>query len=85
MISLVYTLREALACIVREGIDESIQRHQSNAKKLYEMLETSGFELFVKKPVSIVFYGYKRAFLILTGTSFAVSYNCLVRTTRSQG
>jgi len=44
---LVYSLREALAVIIREGIEASIERHQTNAKILHEKLQNAGFELFV--------------------------------------
>ncbi|KAI6172040.1 Serine--pyruvate aminotransferase [Aphelenchoides besseyi] len=49
-VSLIYSLREALAAIVREGLDESIQRHEQNARVLHSLLEQNGFELFVKNP-----------------------------------
>ncbi|KAI6196774.1 RNA binding protein [Aphelenchoides besseyi] len=53
-VSLIYSLREALAAIVREGLDESIQRHEQNAKVLHSLLEQNGFELFVKNPPDYV-------------------------------
>jgi alanine-glyoxylate transaminase/serine-glyoxylate transaminase/serine-pyruvate transaminase len=52
MVLLVYSLREALAAVVREGIDASVKRHQRNAKILHEQLKSAGFELFVEDEVS---------------------------------
>lgn len=49
---LVYSLREALAAVVREGIDRSVKRHQDNAKVLHEQLKNAGFKLFVEDEVS---------------------------------
>jgi len=45
---LVYTLREALAVIAREGLDKSVARHQQNAKLLHDQLQSAGFQLFVE-------------------------------------
>lgn len=61
IVSLVYALREALAAIAKEGIDESVKRHQQNAQVLYKLLKDSGFELFVQKevrPYFIIFILY---------------------------
>ncbi|XP_022253760.1 serine--pyruvate aminotransferase, mitochondrial-like [Limulus polyphemus] len=44
-----YTLREALAQIVEEGLEHCWQRHQQCAELLYEGLENLGLELLVKK------------------------------------
>ncbi|KAI6243006.1 Alanine--glyoxylate aminotransferase [Aphelenchoides fujianensis] len=49
-VSLVYSMREALAAVVREGVDESVERHRQNAQLLYSLLEQNGFQLFVEKP-----------------------------------
>uniref|UniRef100_A0A0K0DSY5 Alanine--glyoxylate aminotransferase n=1 Tax=Strongyloides stercoralis TaxID=6248 RepID=A0A0K0DSY5_STRER len=48
MISMVYALRTALADIVQEGIDNSVARHQENAKILYKELNKIGLEPFVE-------------------------------------
>ncbi|CAD5216275.1 unnamed protein product [Bursaphelenchus xylophilus] len=50
MVSLVYSLREALAAVAVEGLDQSIERHQKNVKILYRLLNENGFDLFVEKP-----------------------------------
>uniref|UniRef100_A0A0K0FFM4 Alanine--glyoxylate aminotransferase n=1 Tax=Strongyloides venezuelensis TaxID=75913 RepID=A0A0K0FFM4_STRVS len=47
MISMVYALRTALTDIVKEGIEESVTRHQENAKILYSKLNEIGLEPFV--------------------------------------
>lgn len=47
MISMVYSLRAALADIVEEGLENSITRHQTNAKILYKELKNIGLEPFV--------------------------------------
>ncbi|CAD5212051.1 unnamed protein product [Bursaphelenchus okinawaensis] len=49
MVSLVYALREALAAVAVERIDQSVERHQANAKILYQLLNDNGFECFVQK------------------------------------
>lgn len=48
---MIYSLREALAEIVKEGLDKSVERHQQNAKVFYDQLQKAGFELFVEEPV----------------------------------
>ncbi|KAK6045222.1 aminotransferase, class V [Cooperia oncophora] len=48
-ISSVYALRSALAVIAKEGVDESVHRHEENAKFLYEKLKEYGLECFVEK------------------------------------
>ncbi|EYC41920.1 hypothetical protein Y032_0551g3326 [Ancylostoma ceylanicum] len=48
-ISCVYALREALAVVAKEGIDEGVHRHLENAKFLYEKLKEAGLECFVEK------------------------------------
>uniref|UniRef100_A0A0N5A694 alanine--glyoxylate transaminase n=1 Tax=Parastrongyloides trichosuri TaxID=131310 RepID=A0A0N5A694_PARTI len=48
MISMVYGLRTALGNIVKEGIDESVKRHEENAQILYKELNNIGLEPFVK-------------------------------------
>ncbi|CAJ0565683.1 unnamed protein product, partial [Mesorhabditis spiculigera] len=48
-ISTVYTLRTALAEVVKEGIDAEIARHRKNAEFLYSELAAVGLEPFVEK------------------------------------
>ncbi|KJH50654.1 aminotransferase, class V [Dictyocaulus viviparus] len=47
-ISCVYALRSALAVIANEGIDESVCRHEDNAKFLYQKLQEVGLQCFVE-------------------------------------
>ncbi|TMS35601.1 hypothetical protein L596_002969 [Steinernema carpocapsae] len=49
-ISTVYSLRAALANLVQEGIEASVQRHKDNSEFFYGLLESNGLELFVTKP-----------------------------------
>uniref|UniRef100_A0AC35U6U3 Alanine--glyoxylate aminotransferase n=1 Tax=Rhabditophanes sp. KR3021 TaxID=114890 RepID=A0AC35U6U3_9BILA len=51
MISMVYALREALAKLVEEGIDESVNRHKVNAQLFYKELKAIGLEPFVTDEV----------------------------------
>ncbi len=53
-ISLVYALREAIARVAREGLENSISRHQENALRLHAGLEKLGLKLFVQDPVSLI-------------------------------
>lgn len=46
-ISLVYALRESLAMVAREGIENMVNRHLANAIQLQEALESIDLELFV--------------------------------------
>ena len=46
-ISTMYGLREALRLAVEEGLAPRYQRHQTNARLLWDGLETLGMELFV--------------------------------------
>uniref|UniRef100_A0AC34REB6 Alanine--glyoxylate aminotransferase n=1 Tax=Panagrolaimus sp. JU765 TaxID=591449 RepID=A0AC34REB6_9BILA len=48
IISLVYSLRAALAQIANEGLENVVSRHKTNAKYLYSKLHDSGFETFVE-------------------------------------
>lgn len=48
---MIYSLREALAEIVKEGLDKSVERHQQNAKVFHDQLQKAGFELFVEERV----------------------------------
>jgi alanine-glyoxylate transaminase/serine-glyoxylate transaminase/serine-pyruvate transaminase len=50
-----------LAAIVREGLENSVERHQRNAKILYKQLEDAGFKLFVEDEV--IFYGFTRSYI----------------------
>lgn len=43
------SLREGLALIVEEGLEEIIMRHKLCANRLYEGLEKMGLELFVEE------------------------------------
>lgn len=45
-----YGLREALADIIEQGIDNFRDRHTDNAQRLYEGLQNIGLELFVQNP-----------------------------------
>lgn len=53
-ISTVYALREGLAALAKEGIEESVTRHQTNVKLLYEGIESTGVELFVQNDVTFM-------------------------------
>ncbi|MFH4982940.1 hypothetical protein AB6A40_009649 [Gnathostoma spinigerum] len=46
----IYALREALATVIREGIDECIERHLRNSEVLTDALHSIGLSLFVKNP-----------------------------------
>lgn len=50
MVSNMYALREALALVAEEGIEETWSRHLSNAKLLWAGLERLKLEFFVPKP-----------------------------------
>lgn len=43
-----YALREGLAIIAEEGIENVIKRHQKCARQLYKGIETLGLEFYVK-------------------------------------
>lgn len=45
-----YSLREALAEIVEQGLDLFKDRHKDNALRLQEGLQNIGLELFVREP-----------------------------------
>uniref|UniRef100_A0A7E4WAM1 Alanine--glyoxylate aminotransferase n=1 Tax=Panagrellus redivivus TaxID=6233 RepID=A0A7E4WAM1_PANRE len=47
MVSMVYSLRAALAAIAKEGVEKEIARHQENAIFFYKELQNAGFEPFV--------------------------------------
>ncbi|KAI1717070.1 aminotransferase class-V domain-containing protein [Ditylenchus destructor] len=49
-ISLVYALRESLAMVGREGIQNMVNRHLANAIQLQDALESIDLELFVNNP-----------------------------------
>ncbi len=50
-----YALREALARIAKEGLENSFARHQENALKLQKGLKELGLELFVQDEVGLLF------------------------------
>lgn len=47
LITNVYALREALAIVAEEGLEQAWDRHQSQAKALWDGLQKMGLELFV--------------------------------------
>jgi alanine-glyoxylate transaminase/serine-glyoxylate transaminase/serine-pyruvate transaminase len=49
-ISLIYGLREALRCVLEEGLDKRIERHRQNQQALVAGLEAMGLEMFVANP-----------------------------------
>ena len=51
-INTVYALREALAMLAEEGIEESWARHAAAAAQLHAGLERMGLKLFVKDPAA---------------------------------
>lgn len=46
--TLLYGLREALAIFCEEGIDNSIRRHQTCARKLYVGLDRLGMQFLIR-------------------------------------
>lgn len=48
--TLLYGLREALAGVCAEGLEQSIRRHEDAAFYLYEGLAKLGLELYVSNP-----------------------------------
>jgi alanine-glyoxylate transaminase/serine-glyoxylate transaminase/serine-pyruvate transaminase len=50
MISMQYAMREALALVADEGIEEMWARHDAVHKQLWEGLSAMGLEPFVKDP-----------------------------------
>jgi alanine-glyoxylate transaminase/serine-glyoxylate transaminase/serine-pyruvate transaminase len=49
-ISLIYGLREALRCVLEEGLPQRIERHRQNQQALVAGLEAMGLEMFVASP-----------------------------------
>jgi len=49
-ISLIYGLREALRCVLEEGLEARWERHAQNQQALIAGIEAMGLELFVKNP-----------------------------------
>jgi alanine-glyoxylate transaminase/serine-glyoxylate transaminase/serine-pyruvate transaminase len=49
-ISLIYGLREALRCVLEEGLVQRIERHRQNQQALVAGLEAMGLEMFVANP-----------------------------------
>ena len=45
---LLYGLREGLALVVEEGLENVIQRHQDCAQRFYQGLDKLGLQLFVE-------------------------------------
>lgn len=48
--TLLYGLREALAVVCKEGLDNIIARHQQSASELKDGLNELGLELYVRNP-----------------------------------
>lgn len=48
--NILYGLRESLAQIVEEGLQNTINRHTDCAKRLYKGIEDMGLELLIKRP-----------------------------------
>ena len=53
IISMVYSLRAALAAIAKEGIENGIRRHKENCIYFHGKLEEAGFGLFVQDKVGL--------------------------------
>jgi alanine-glyoxylate transaminase/serine-glyoxylate transaminase/serine-pyruvate transaminase len=51
MITMVYSLRAALAAVAKEGIKNEINRHKENMIYFHQKLEDAGFNLFVEDMV----------------------------------
>jgi alanine-glyoxylate transaminase/serine-glyoxylate transaminase/serine-pyruvate transaminase len=49
-ITLIYGMREALRCVVEEGLEARWERHLHNQQALIAGLEAMGLEIFVKNP-----------------------------------
>jgi alanine-glyoxylate transaminase / serine-glyoxylate transaminase / serine-pyruvate transaminase len=49
-ISLIYGMREALRCVIEEGLEPRIERHRQNQLALIAGLEAMGLEMFVPNP-----------------------------------
>lgn len=47
---MLYGLREALAIVAEEGLQNTIERHVQCAQRLYKGLNDLGLELFVRDP-----------------------------------
>ncbi|KAF4521876.1 hypothetical protein B566_EDAN008406 [Ephemera danica] len=49
-ISMLYTLREALVVLARDGLTNSWRRHSDSTRQLYEGVGALGFSCFVQRP-----------------------------------
>lgn len=48
--TLLYGLRQALAAVCKEGLNEVIARHQATATDFHKKLEDLGMDLYIRNP-----------------------------------